>query len=61
LAFDPPARVLLCWQLTAQFASDAELATEVEVRCIAETPTRPARASSGSTATSTASASMRSR
>jgi uncharacterized protein YndB with AHSA1/START domain len=40
IEFDPPERVLLCWQLTAQFTYDPNFETEVEVRFIAETPTR---------------------
>jgi uncharacterized protein YndB with AHSA1/START domain len=40
LEFDPPERLLLCWQLTAQFQYDPDFETEVEVRFVAETPTR---------------------
>ena len=40
LAFEPPERVLLCWQLTAEFKYDPDFETEVEVRFIAESPTR---------------------
>ena len=31
LAWDPPARLVLAWQLNAQFKHDPELTTEVEV------------------------------
>lgn len=36
LVWDPPARLVLAWQLTPQFKYDPNLITEVEVRFIAE-------------------------
>ena len=36
LAFEPPKRVLLTWQITADWQHDANFVTEVEVRFIAE-------------------------
>jgi len=36
LVWEPPARLVLAWQLTADFKFDAGLITEVEVRFIAE-------------------------
>lgn len=36
LAWEPPARLVLAWQLNAKFAYDPELLTTVEVRFIAE-------------------------
>jgi uncharacterized protein YndB with AHSA1/START domain len=36
LAWEPPSRVLLAWQLDAQWRYDPDLVTEVEVRFIAE-------------------------
>jgi len=36
LIWEPPARLVLAWQLTADFKFDAGLITEVEVRFIAE-------------------------
>ena len=35
LAWEPPARVVLAWQLDARFAFDESLHTEVEVRFVA--------------------------
>lgn len=35
-AWEPPARVVLIWQLNAEWTFDAELVTEVEVRFTAE-------------------------
>jgi uncharacterized protein YndB with AHSA1/START domain len=36
LAWDPPHRVVLAWQLTVDYAYDPDFATEVEVRFAAE-------------------------
>lgn len=36
LAWDPPARVVLAWQISAEWQSDPSLMTEVEVRFTAE-------------------------
>ena len=36
LAWEPPARLLLAWQLDANFRYQADLVTEVEVRFVAE-------------------------
>ena len=36
LAWEPPTRVLLAWQLNANFQFDPDLITEVEVRFVAE-------------------------
>jgi uncharacterized protein YndB with AHSA1/START domain len=36
LVWDPPARLVLAWQLTPQFKHDPNLITEVEVQFIAE-------------------------
>jgi uncharacterized protein YndB with AHSA1/START domain len=36
LAWDPPARLLLAWQLSAEWKHDATLMTEVEVRFTSE-------------------------
>jgi uncharacterized protein YndB with AHSA1/START domain len=36
LAWDPPARLMLAWQLTNQFAYDPDFETEVEIRFDAE-------------------------
>lgn len=38
--WDPPARVVLVWQISAQWAYDAALNTEVDVRFIPEAPER---------------------
>ena len=40
VAWEPPARLVLTWQLTAQFQYDPAFATEVEVRFVAEGPRR---------------------
>ena len=40
LAFDPPERLLLAWQLTADWTYDPGFETEVEVRFVEEGPTR---------------------
>ena len=36
LAWEPPARLLLAWQLDAQFQFDPSIETEVEIRFIAD-------------------------
>jgi uncharacterized protein YndB with AHSA1/START domain len=36
LVWEPPARLVLCWQLSAEFRYDPELHTEIEIRFIAE-------------------------
>ena len=36
LVWEPPARLVLCWQLNAEFKFDPDLITEVEVRFIRE-------------------------
>jgi uncharacterized protein YndB with AHSA1/START domain len=36
LVWDPPARLVLIWQLTAEFTFDPDLVTEVEVQFAAE-------------------------
>ena len=36
LAWEPPSRVVLAWQLDAQFRFDASFETEVEIRFVAE-------------------------
>jgi uncharacterized protein YndB with AHSA1/START domain len=40
LVWDPPHRVVLDWQLTAEFSYDADFHSEVEARFVAEGPTR---------------------
>jgi hypothetical protein len=40
LAFEPSARLLLAWQISAQWRFDPDFSTEVEVRFIPESPTR---------------------
>ena len=40
LAWDPPRRLVLAWQLTAKWQYDAALVTEVEVTFTAEGPKR---------------------
>jgi uncharacterized protein YndB with AHSA1/START domain len=40
LVWDPPARLVLAWQLSASWQYDPELLTEVEVRFVAEGPSR---------------------
>jgi uncharacterized protein YndB with AHSA1/START domain len=40
LAWDPPRRLVLAWQLDREFAFDAALVTEVEIRFTALTPRR---------------------
>ena len=39
LAWEPPGRLLLGWQLDADFRRNPATATEVELRFIAESPT----------------------
>jgi len=39
LAWEPPGRLLLGWQLDAEFRRNTATATEVELRFIAESPT----------------------
>jgi uncharacterized protein YndB with AHSA1/START domain len=36
LVWEPPARLVLCWQLTPEWKDDPDLITEVEVQFIAE-------------------------
>jgi hypothetical protein len=36
--WDPPARLVLAWQLTPEWKYDSNLITEVEVQFIAESP-----------------------
>jgi uncharacterized protein YndB with AHSA1/START domain len=40
IAWDPPRRLVLAWQITSTWTFDASLVTEVEVRFVEETPTR---------------------
>ncbi len=40
LAWDPPRRLVLAWQLTRAYAYDPDFVTEVEVRFTALSPTR---------------------
>jgi uncharacterized protein YciI len=40
VAWEPPGRVVLTWQITAQWTYDADFETEVDVRFIAEAPRR---------------------
>jgi uncharacterized protein YndB with AHSA1/START domain len=39
IAWEPPARVVLAWQINGQWQYDPELVTEVEVRFVAEAGT----------------------
>ena len=42
LAFEPPGRVVISWDITTEWKleTDSARASEVEVRFVAETPTR---------------------
>lgn len=40
IAWDPPRRLVLAWQINAEWRFDASLVTEVEVTFTEETPTR---------------------
>jgi uncharacterized protein YndB with AHSA1/START domain len=40
LAWDPPSRVVLAWQLTAEWKFDPEFLTEVEIRFTEDGPAR---------------------
>lgn len=40
LTWDPPSRVVLAWQLDAEWKYDPDFMTEVEVRFVAEGPSR---------------------
>ncbi len=40
LDWDPPHRLVLCWQISANWQYDPELLTTVEVRFVAESPHR---------------------
>lgn len=40
LVWEPPARLVLAWQISGEWAYDADLLTEVEVRFVAEGPDR---------------------
>jgi uncharacterized protein YndB with AHSA1/START domain len=40
LVWDPPARLVLAWQISGEWAYDADLHTEVEVSFVAEGPDR---------------------
>jgi uncharacterized protein YndB with AHSA1/START domain len=40
LAWEPPHRLVLAWQISAAWQFDPELVTEVEVRFVAEGPSR---------------------
>jgi hypothetical protein len=40
LAYEPPARLLLSWQISCTFTIDTKTTTEIEVRFIAETAKR---------------------
>jgi uncharacterized protein YndB with AHSA1/START domain len=40
IAWQPPERVVLAWQLDGEFHYDADLVTEVEVRFVADGPDR---------------------
>ena len=40
LAYDPPRRIVLAWQLSHEFAYDPASQTELDVRFISESPAR---------------------
>lgn len=40
VSWEPPARLVLTWQITAQWQYDPDFATEVEIRFVAEGPRR---------------------
>jgi uncharacterized protein YndB with AHSA1/START domain len=40
LVWDPPARLVLAWQISGEWAYDADLMTELEVRFVSEAPDR---------------------
>jgi uncharacterized protein YndB with AHSA1/START domain len=40
LAWEPPQRLVLAWQITAAWKFDADFSTEVEVRFVAQGPKR---------------------
>jgi uncharacterized protein YndB with AHSA1/START domain len=40
LVWEPPSRLVLAWQLTSEWAYDADLMTEVEVRFVPDGPDR---------------------
>jgi uncharacterized protein YndB with AHSA1/START domain len=40
LVWEPPSRLVLAWQISGEWAYDAELMTEVEVSFVAEAPDR---------------------
>jgi uncharacterized protein YndB with AHSA1/START domain len=40
IACEPPARIVLAWQLTAEFRHDPDFVTEVEVRFVADGESR---------------------
>jgi uncharacterized protein YndB with AHSA1/START domain len=40
LAWEPPSRLVLTWDITANWTYDPELNTEIEIRFIAESPRR---------------------
>lgn len=40
LVWQPPSRIVLAWQISGEWAYDAELLTEVEVRFVPEGPNR---------------------
>jgi uncharacterized protein YndB with AHSA1/START domain len=40
IAYEPPERVVLAWQISAEWRYDADIESEVEVRFVAESETR---------------------
>ncbi len=40
LVWEPPARIVLAWQITGEWAYDEDILTEVEVRFVPEAPGR---------------------